>query len=100
VYYEIEKESKQCLYTVNLFWAWCDFSLKQHSQKRGGIERSLNDGALKTKRPLCLWECTSIAVHTLEFTDYASSSGYIYTVDVEITEPKVNGGQNKYNVKK
>jgi len=25
---------------VNLFCAWCDFSLKQHSQKRGGIERS------------------------------------------------------------
>jgi len=54
----------------------------------------LDDGALKTKRALCLWECTSIAVRTLEFTDYALSSGYIYTVareylDVEITEPKI-----------
>lgn len=41
----------------------------------------LNGGVLKTKGTLYLWECTLIATHTLELTDYALSSDYTYTID-------------------
>lgn len=56
---------------------------------------------LKTKRALCLWECT-LAVHILELTDYALSLGYIYTVareglDMEI---RIEGHGIKINIMK